>query len=267
MNVPAGLAVAIRGQGPAVVLVHGALGDYRQWEPIADSLSDAYRVIAVSRRYHWPNAVDAGNVPYTFEAQAEDLGALLQMLGQPAHLVGHSYGAGVTLLTALSRPERVRSLTLIELPFGSLVSAGTPALAGELASRDALVATIHANVSAGAVEQAAEALIDWVQGGAGGFRQLSPAVQAGLRANAPTMGPTFGNPWTRVTCDQLRALRLPVLVLRGERTRRWYGLIAEAAAACIPGAESAIVPGASHMVIVEDPVATAALIAQFITRY
>jgi pimeloyl-ACP methyl ester carboxylesterase len=264
---PAGLALAARGRGPDVVLVHGALGDYRQWEPIGAALDGSHRVIAVSRRFHWPNPPPAGGVPYTFEAQSADLEALLLSLGRPAHVVGHSYGAGVALLTALRHPERVRSLTLVEPPFGSLVPPSAPGFAGELASRDSIVAAIRASVWAGESERAAEALIDWVQGGAGGFRRLPPAVQEGLRANAATVGPTYAAPAPRVTCDELRALRLPVLVLRGERTRPWYRLIAEAAAGCIPGAEAAVVPAAGHMAVVENPGGTAGLVAGFIARH
>ena len=264
---PAGLALTVRGRGPDVVLVHGALGDYRQWEPIGAALDGSHRVIAVSRRFHWPNPPPAGGVPYTFEAQSADLEALLLSLGRPAHVVGHSYGAGVALLTALRHPERVRSLTLVEPPFGSLVPPSAPGFAGELASRDSIVAAIRASVWAGESERAAEALIDWVQGGAGGFRRLPPAVQEGLRANAATVGPTYAAPAPRVTCDELRALRLPVLVLRGERTRPWYRLIAEAAAGCIPGAEAAVVPAAGHMAVVENPGGTAGLVAGFIARH
>src|SRR5215208_7201794 len=264
---PAGLALTARGRGPDVVLVHGALGDYRQWEPISTALARSYRVIAVSRRFHWPNPPPAGGVPYTFEAQSADLDALLRSLGRPAHVVGHSYGAGVALLTALRHPELVRSLTLIEPPFGSLVPPTVPGFAGELASRDSIVAALRVSVRGGEAERAAEAFIDWVQWVPGGFRRLPRAVQEGLRANAATVGPTYAAPAPRVTCDELRALRLPVLVLRGERTRPWFRLIAEAAAGCIPGAGAAVVPAAGHMAIVENPGGVAGLVASFIARH
>jgi hypothetical protein len=61
-------------------------------------LSRDYRVIAVSRRFHWPNR----RLPVAstiFEAQSADLDALLQSLGRPP--TGRAlYGAGVALLTA-----------------------------------------------------------------------------------------------------------------------------------------------------------------------
>jgi len=263
---PAGLAISVRGRGPDVVLVHGVLGDYRQWAPIARRLSRRYRVSAVSRRFHWPNPPPVGSIEYTYEAQAADLDAMLQSLGQ-AHVVGHSYGAGVALLTALRHPEAVRSLILIEPPFGSVVPPSTPDFASELASRNSVVAALLADVQSGAAARAAEALIDWVQGMPGSFRRLPRDIQNGLRANAPTLGPTFAAQGPVVTCTQLHALRVPVLVLRGERTRPWYRIIAVATSDCIPDAQAAVVPAARHMGIVENPNEFATLIAGFLHNH
>ena len=250
---PKGLAIVSRGRGPDVVLIHGALGDYREWEPVGLVLSDGYRVIAVSRRFHWPNPPPAGSVHYTFEGQSADLDELLRSLPHPVHLVGHSYGAGVALLTALRHPELLRSLTLIEPPFGSLVPSSTAGFSAELASRDSMVAALRLNIQAGRVERAAEALMDWVEGRPGGFRRLPQATQDEVLTNAATVGPTYAAPAPRLACSEVRRLRLPVLVLRGERTRLWYRLIAEATAHCIQGAQAAVVPAARHMTMVENP--------------
>jgi pimeloyl-ACP methyl ester carboxylesterase len=43
------------GSGPPVVLVHGSVSDYREWHMQMAPLARHYRVIAYSRRYHWPN--------------------------------------------------------------------------------------------------------------------------------------------------------------------------------------------------------------------
>jgi pimeloyl-ACP methyl ester carboxylesterase len=267
LRAPEGLTITVRGHGPDVVLIHGALGDYRQWEPIGDILSSRYRVIAVSRRFHWPNPPPTAPVLYSFEEQSEDLNELLDSLHRPVHLVGHSYGAGVALLTGLHHPELVRSLTLIEPPFGSLVPPSAPGFAAELASRDSMVAALRVQVQAGSVERAAEGLIDWVEGEPGGFRRMPQETQNELLTNAATAGPTYAVPAPRVTCEQLRSLRFPVLVLRGEQTRPWYRLIAEATANCIGGAETAIIPAARHLTIVENPSGTASLVLTFIGRH
>ena len=95
-----GLALAVRGRGPDVVLIHGSLGDYRQWNAIAERLEPNYRVIAVSRRHHWPNPPPQPDISYTYEGHSADLQLFLHSIGHPAHVVGHSYGAGVALLAA-----------------------------------------------------------------------------------------------------------------------------------------------------------------------
>jgi len=258
-----GLALSVYGSGPDIVLIHGSLGDYRQWNAIAERLESKYRVIAISRRYHWPNPPPHPDTSYMYEGHAADIQLLLDAIGHPVHVVGHSYGAGVALLAALRAPESIQSLTLIELPFGSLLPAATPELAPELASREAMVTMAKAFVHAGDNERASKALIDWVQASDGGFDRLPQAVRDGLLANAKTIGPNIAAAAPSVTCEDLNALRVPTLVLNGELTRMWYRLIGQAAAACVPDAQAAIIERAGHMAIVENPLRTATLLTQF----
>lgn len=243
--------------------MHGVLGDYRIWEGVTRELGARYRLTAISRRYHWPRLGTPATGEYTYERQAEDLATVLLQHDGRVHLVGHSYGAGVALLTALRHPERIRSLVLIEPPFGSVVPMSENRFKPELASRDSLVRVIRSDAAAGAHRRAAEALFDWVQGGVGGFRALPQRTRDQILENASTIGPTFATASTRVTCDDLRALDVPVLVVTGQTTRPWYELIAFHTSACVPLAERATVPRASHMVIVERPAATAAVLARF----
>jgi pimeloyl-ACP methyl ester carboxylesterase len=261
-----GLALAVRGRGPDAVLIHGSLGDYRQWNAIVERLESNYRVIAVSRRHHWPNPPPQPDISYTYEGHRADLQLFLHAIGHPTHVVGHSYGAGVALLAALHDGESIRSLTLIEPAFGSLLPAATPGLAPELTSRESMVATVKAFVQEGDNERAAEALIDWVQAGAGGFSQLTQTVRDGLLANAKTIGPNIAAPAPTLTCDELSVLHVPTLVLNGERTRMWYRLIGRAVAACVPGAQAATIEAAGHMAIVENPTQTSMLLTQFIAE-
>ena len=76
MSPPSGLALEARGHGADVVLVHGALGDFRQWRPITDSLSRDFHVVALSRRFHWPNLNRLDEGGYTFAAHSADLAAV-----------------------------------------------------------------------------------------------------------------------------------------------------------------------------------------------
>jgi pimeloyl-ACP methyl ester carboxylesterase len=72
-----------------------------------------------------------------FEADAK---ALLEMLDEPAHIVGHSYGGLIALLTASYRPQSVRSLALIEPPVMSLLR-GDPEVEDSIATHTKLVDT------------------------------------------------------------------------------------------------------------------------------
>src|ERR1041384_8079268 len=137
-----------QGSGPDVVLVHGALGDQRQWDPIAAALAPRFRTHAVSRRHHWPGPMPAATERYTYELHRDDVLKLIEQLGNSVHLVGHSYGAGVVLLAALKAPERVRSLTLIEPAFGSLLPEAGPGLAAEKATRIAALGNVRELVGA-----------------------------------------------------------------------------------------------------------------------
>jgi pimeloyl-ACP methyl ester carboxylesterase len=191
--------------------------------------------------------------PYTYESNRDDLLAFLRAAGKPVHLVGHSYGAGVVLLAALREPWMARSLILIEPALGSLLPRTAPGLDAELASRTALAGDMQSLLQSGQNQRAAEVLIDWTQGGPGGFAKLPISIREVLRSNAKTLGPTFAGPAPNVTCDDLRRLRVPTLVLTGDRTRLFYRLVAEATASCVPGAVIEQISDAGHMSIVEQP--------------
>ena len=260
-----GITAAVTGHGPDVVLVHGALGDCRQWAGIAESLQSRFRVIAVSRRSHWPHVTGAPGVPYTYENHRDDLLEYLRLLAGPVHLVGHSWGAGVVLLAALARPWVARTLTLIEPAFNSLLPKEARGLESELEDRHAMLAAVQSLAAAGRAEDAARALIDWTQGGTGLFDQLPAAAQAGLLENAPTVAPSFAGAAPAVTVHDLREFPAPALVVHGEHTRPYYRVIAETVAAALPQATLRVIPGARHMSIVERPGEVAATLDAFIS--
>jgi len=259
-----GMTALTTGRGPALILVHGALGDYRQWDPMAERLRPHFRVVAISRRFHWPNDPPAQTDGYTVESQRDDLLALMQSIAEPVHLVGHSYGAVVVLAAALAEPVRVRTLTLIEPPLPSLFPVSAAGLAEENSSRAAMATALRAQVDAGDHEAATSTLFDWIQGGAGGFAALPEASRHQLLENARTIGPPYAKPAPGFVCSQLARLAMPTLVLNGADTRPFYLRSGQAVAACIPGSRSGVVPAARHMVMVENPRATAAAILDFL---
>jgi pimeloyl-ACP methyl ester carboxylesterase len=97
------------GAGEPLVLLHPGLADSRAFEEYVPELVEHFRVFRPDRRGHGRTPDIDG--PITYELMARDTVAFLeQVVGAPAHLLGHSDGAPVALLAALERPDLVRRL-------------------------------------------------------------------------------------------------------------------------------------------------------------
>jgi pimeloyl-ACP methyl ester carboxylesterase len=110
--------------GPAIILIHGAGGNRREWEQTILALSDGCRVYA-------PDLIGFGdsprdNITYTIEIFRDFVIGLMDELGiENAVLVGHSLGGRINLAVASAIPERINRLVLIApLGFGNLSLTG-----------------------------------------------------------------------------------------------------------------------------------------------
>lgn len=102
----ASLWVEEAGKGPAVVFVHGGLGDLRLWEPQMWALSERFRCVCYDLRFF-----GRSTGPGAEWSPVADLVGLLDALGvERAALVGLSLGGGLALDVALAHPERVWAL-------------------------------------------------------------------------------------------------------------------------------------------------------------
>ena len=87
------------GQGPALVIVGGVLGDHSQQAGLAQLLSEHFTVYNFDRRGHG----ESGDTPpYALEREVEDLAAMLDVAGGSAFVYGTS-GPGVLALEAAAR--------------------------------------------------------------------------------------------------------------------------------------------------------------------
>ena len=121
---PAGAihVVDLREESPApsgalpIVFVHGMVGHTGFWNATLAACADRRRAIALDLRGHGNSKPPAGG-DYTVEGCASDVLAVFDALALDAVvLVGHSYGALVTIEAAARRPESVRRLVLIDPP-------------------------------------------------------------------------------------------------------------------------------------------------------
>lgn len=107
--------VEMAGAGPPLVLVHGFGASTYSWRLVMPRLAESFRVIAVDLSGFGYTQRLADRARYTREAQGELILAVMKALGvDSAHLMGHSYGGGISLWIAWKHPERVRSLVLVD---------------------------------------------------------------------------------------------------------------------------------------------------------
>ena len=105
------------GEGPAVVFSHGFLMDHEMFAPQVEALSGEFRCIVWDERGFGQTPADG---PFTFWDSAADLLALLTHLGiERAVLGGMSQGGFLVLRAALTAPERVAGLALIDTQAGT----------------------------------------------------------------------------------------------------------------------------------------------------
>ncbi len=98
---------------PSLVLVHGGLDHARNWDWVARRLREHFHVYALDLRGHG-NSASAPGALYTVAEHVLDLSALIDIIGQPVYLVGHSLGGIITLTYAGVYPERVKKAVSIE---------------------------------------------------------------------------------------------------------------------------------------------------------
>jgi pimeloyl-ACP methyl ester carboxylesterase len=116
------LNVAISGEGPAVVLMHGFPHTWQVWQPIIPALAMHHTVIAPDLRgFGSSSRPESG---YTASTVASDIVAMLDALNiDQADVVAMDLGTPAAFLVGLTYPQRVRRLVLMESLIGSLPGA------------------------------------------------------------------------------------------------------------------------------------------------
>jgi pimeloyl-ACP methyl ester carboxylesterase len=222
-----------RGAGDPVVLLHGGLTDSRCFTGNLDGLADTFKLYLPDRRGHGRTPDAPG--PLTIELMAQDTIAFLEeTVGGPARLVGYSAGGTVALWVAMRRPDLVERLVMISAAY----------------DLDGLIFKPQAGVELPAV------IVD-------AYAEVSPdgrdhlPVVVGKIVQAATTEPPL-NP------DDLRVVTARSLVLAGdddlvtlEHTVALYR--------ALPTAELAVLPNASHLLLMERAETVRALVRQFLT--
>ncbi|MCR8826186.1 alpha/beta fold hydrolase [Pseudosulfitobacter koreensis] len=98
--------------GTPLLIAHGLFGSGRNWGVIAKRLSDTRRVIAVDMRNHGLSPREKTN---SYTDMAGDLAEVIDHIGAPVDVLGHSMGGKAAMALALARPELVRRLVVADI--------------------------------------------------------------------------------------------------------------------------------------------------------
>lgn len=245
------------GAAPAVVLVHGFGLDRRMWEPQWVPLADRRRVLRYDLRGFGPGGELDPSVPYT---HAGDLLTLLDHVGiDVAVVVGLSYGGHVALQTALTAPDRVCAIVLVDALVEGVPwdrpSADAAREAARLARAEGLDAARSAWLAHPLFETAPSA-----PAAADLLRRMVADYPGqhwlGLDPHLPETAPL----------DRLAELRMPALVLSGADDVPGFVAMSDALAAGLPNVDDVRVAGAGHLVNLERPEDVTAALERFLEK-
>ncbi|WP_407286348.1 alpha/beta fold hydrolase [Streptomyces sp. BP-8] len=237
------------GSGPAVVLLHGGMLDQHMWdEQFTWLVNSGLRAIRYDFRGHGLSSTVEGDY-----ANHDDLCTLLDVLDAPsAVLVGLSHGARVALDAAIAHPDRVTALAL-----------ASPGISGRAFTDPFVLAHIKEQVAAIGAPDGAERYVEhflrmWVDGPHRepstvhpGFRErMRASAEANVEVHADGLG--AGMPLEVGAADRLGEVRVPTVVFDGDLDSTDISANAHAIALTVPGARRVRIPGAAHMVNLEN---------------
>jgi long-chain acyl-CoA synthetase len=215
-----------------LVFVHGYGGYAMQWQYQLRAFSDEYRVIAYDLRGHGRS--DAPQSRYSMDEMQADLEMLLAKLEvkRPFILLGHSLGGAVVTEYAHRHPSDVERLVLV-------------ATTGEYSLLPVAAALLHLPLTI--------------------LRPIQRMVRRQLAAEAHALKNLYFNTMrTWNGWSKFRDLRMPVLVIRGERDQVYPTAAFEEVARTIPDAEDINIGVSSHLVPLERADAVNRAVERFI---
>ncbi|TPW12718.1 MAG: alpha/beta hydrolase fold protein [Acidimicrobiaceae bacterium] len=235
----------IPGTGVPIVFVHGSWDDHRSWSACADQLAGHHRVVSYDRRGH--TASTAPDRQGSIADDVADLVAVLDHIGVPAVLVGHSYGATVCLLTALDHPALVVGAVVHEPPLFATLK-GHPQYGPLLESVGASMTEAARLIEGGRAEEGAELFVNEVAFGPGAWANTFDGNhRSTMISNAATWLDQYRDP-NRLALSPARladATR-PLLITRGTASPPIYGPSLDIALAGAPRVASTFINGAGH---------------------
>ena len=241
-----------RVDGPVLVLSNSLGTTVEMWDGVVAALAPRFRILRYDTRGHGRSPAQTG--PLSLKQLADDLAALLDTLGiKEAHIGGLSLGGMTTQALAIFHPHKVKSAILMAtgpyLPPADNWTARAKAVRAE--GLGAIVDTVLTRwFTPSYFETHAHRLSFYrslfLANSAEGYAQCCEAIRdADLR-------------------PQLAAIKAPTLVIAGADDPVTSVAMGQGLADAIAGATLEVIDKASHLLAIERPLETAALLAAFI---
>lgn len=228
------LYFAIYGAGAPLILLHGGAGNGDHWANQVAAFAKEFQVIVIDARGHGRST--RGSKPITYELMADDVIALMDQLElEKAAVLGWSDGGAIGLDLALRHPERLSKLVAFATNYdlkGTQKGGGAPTFGTYFAK----CAADYARLSP------------------------TPGDYKGLQAALRPMWRTQPN----YTSAQLTGIKVPTLVLDGDRDEIIRQDHVKELARLIPGAKLVLLPDSSHFALFQQPAAFNAAVLEFL---
>jgi pimeloyl-ACP methyl ester carboxylesterase len=227
----------VQGQGPALVLVHGGLGNGDvSWLLMLPLLVEHFSCFLMSTR---GRGLSGDSADHARERQFEDVAAFVDSIGEPVALFGHSSGALWALGGTALVPGRVRALALYEPPYPRL----EPPMTDDQHRR------VQAAVVEGRLADGVQILTDEIIGLDPEEQALfsTPGVAERAQAALPVVvqeAPEVNRPFEDALLERLS---MSVLVLQGERSRAEFKDAARNLSERLEDVRVAEIAGAGHL--------------------
>lgn len=236
------------GTGPALVIVGGALSERDGGKPLVGALKDRFTIYTYDRR---GRGQSSDTSPYAVDREIEDLDALIEQAGNEAFLYGVSSGAALALQGAAKLgPARVPKLALYEPPYGQ----GEREFHEQKERINQLVQTGKPGDAAAfffsAIGTPPQVLEDM---------KGSPRWE-GIQKIDFTLAYDYAVLGNGTVPDTVKQIRVPTLVMDGEKSMAFMHPTADRIAALIPTAQRKTVKGQTHQAA---PEAVAPLLIEF----
>ncbi len=255
------------GKGTPMVLLHGWGFDHTCWRPLVDRLATQYRVITVDLPGHGRSRPSAS--AYTMEDLAADIAELITTLDlrEPPIVVGHSLGGAVVQQLAVSDPQAVRAIIVLDSDLNTgpkrfVMSASTVVFAWWMRLAARLLGVKRSLGLYGPLLEIATYSRTW--------RKAHPKLvqEAGLKFVDNNLDDLI---WSIVAwatrpdlTNQIAKFTRPALLIRGSKDLMTTGGTMRTLSEAIPYSRLQSIAGAGHATIVEQPDAVAAMIRSFV---